>query len=318
MATKINGLSEPAKRQDSFRVAPDDVKTGTDARIVPASNQDELDAARAYSIAVHGQQQPIPVRKLKDGTLETIAGNTRHRAVKLWRKGFKGPDGRFYHNPEATIWVVVENGVSDYDAFVRGIVENVERNDMTDVQEAEACRVLREVYKKTDTEIAAIFGRTNTNRVAALRKLLEQPPAVVKLVQDGKLALYAALDLAAVPEAEREQVLAKATSTTGKVDGAAIRKALQTQDDDATGTEDDDGVFPLVSPTEAPAATATKKAVVKRTVKNFKDFVKDAEANVDQTHQPLLKKLAAWFDGKCGDKALWKVLNDYTWEGNEK
>lgn len=275
MAAKITTENKFA-RQDTFRVHPDDVLTGRDSRIVPAPNQDALDRQRAASIVAEGQIQPVSCRRDAEKRLVTTSGNTRHRAVKLILSGFEYDGVTYPPNPDARLWVAVED-ISEEEAFDRGVTENQERHDATDLQEALAQDVYRRERNLNDTEIAKKYGYTNTNRVAALKKLLAAPEPVKAANHAGKISLDAAVKVAALPEDKQTEFLAKIEAGE-EVTTRAVRKTSDTG---------------------------------KRTVADFKDFVADAAANADQTHGELLTRLSDWFAGKCGDKALWNVLNKY-------
>jgi hypothetical protein len=290
MAAKIN-VTEKFTRQDTFRVHPEDVATGLDARFEPAINQDELDRQRAISILEQGQLQPIPVRRDADNRLVTIAGNTRHRAVKLLRAGFtvgEGDAAKTYHDPEATIWVAVQKMTAE-EAFDAGVAENQERHNTTDLQEALAQNYYRTVRGLNDTQIAGKYGYTNTNRVAALKKLLAAPDAVKTAVHEKRFTLEAAVKAANLP-AEKLQPIVDKLAAGEKLDGSTVRKAGATQD------------------AETPAGPVK---VFKRTVKDFKNFAADAQSVTDTTEakKALLAKIGDWLDGKIGDKALWNAID---------
>ncbi len=292
MAATVN-LEFAFSRQDTLRVSPKDVRTGRDSRVIPAANQDDLDKQRAVSIINDTQLQPVPVRRDADLKLVTVAGNTRHRAVQLIHDGFEYDGVAYPPNPEATLWVAIQK-MTDDEAFDAGVIENSQRNDATVLQEALAQDVYRQERKLNDTEIAKRFGYSNTNRVAALKKLLACDEGIKQAAHAGKLSLDAALKLQSQPEDKRAEALAKIEAGE-KVTAASVKKQAN---EDAEGDDEGD--------------EATEKKFEKRSIKNFKDFVADAKDNADQTHAELLEKLGDWFAGKVGDRALWNTLNKYT------
>lgn len=275
MAVKIKTDNSFA-RQDTLRVHPDDVATGRDSRVVPAPDQDTLDRKRAVSIIQRGQLQPVAVRRDGEKRLVTVAGNTRHRAVRLILSGFEHDGVTYDADPEARLWVAVED-VTEDEAFDRGVAENRERNNATDLQEALAQNVYRTERGLNNTEIAKKYGYDNTNRVAALEKLLAAPEPVKAANHAGRISLDAALKVAKLPEDKQSEFLDKlaAGETVG---GGSVRKA---------------------------------DASARRTVKDFKDFVKSAADNSDTTHEELLTRIESWFAGKIGDRALWATLEKY-------
>lgn len=286
MAAKIITENKFA-RQDTFRVHPADVKPGRDSRVVPAPDQDAIDKKLAVSIITYGQKQPAPVRRDDEKKLVTVAGNTRHRAVQLILDGFEFDGVVYPPNPDARLWVVVED-LTDDEAFDAGVIENQDRTQTTDLQEAHAHDYYRTERGFNDTEIAKHYGYTNTNRVAALKNLLAAPEPVKQANHAGKLALDTALKIAKLPEEKQAEAIKKIEAGE-KVTSGAIRKEAN---------KEEDGV--------------QKSKFEKRNVSDFKDFVAGAADNTDKTHEELLGRLVEWFAGKIGDKALWNTLDKYT------
>lgn len=97
------------------------------------------------SIAKHGVQMPLLVRRLADGTYELIAGSRRLEAAKL--------------AGESTVPVLVlEGDVSDSDAEVLAIMENVDREDLTGWDAAQAVGLHRDrrASRGEDSSISAL------------------------------------------------------------------------------------------------------------------------------------------------------------------
>lgn len=325
MAAKITvSDTESVSRQDTFRVNPNDVKKGRNARMIEAPNYADTVRERAISIFQHGQLQPVEVRRLEDKTLETVFGNTRRDAVLLLREGFDAIDPQtgektHMHDANATLWVKVVD-VDPEEAFLRGIAENIERKDTTDLQEALAQQELRTTMGWSDTRIARFYGKNNQNRVMALAKLLTLEDSVQQLVHEGKLALYTALDTLECDPETRAALLDGATDETGKVQGAVLRQMLRNLPTPAAET------FPLVTEDEGGEKKPSGKRdkddepveKTKRHPRNRKDLQRfanecsETEGTLKPAAAELLDILILWFADKRNDEYLIRSLNEYT------
>jgi ParB family transcriptional regulator, chromosome partitioning protein len=123
------------------------------------------------SIEASGLLQPVIVRP-RHGKFELIAGERRWRAIQ--RLGW------------AKIPAVVKD-VDDQTLLTLALIENLQRNDLTAIDEAAGYQRLGEEFKLPQSEIARLVGR-NRSTVANLLRLLKLPDEVKGLVQQGKLS----------------------------------------------------------------------------------------------------------------------------------
>jgi ParB family chromosome partitioning protein len=123
------------------------------------------------SIEASGLLQPIIVRP-RNGKFELIAGERRWRAIQ--RLGW------------AKIPAVVKE-VDDQTLLTLALIENLQRNDLTSIDEAAGYQRLGDEFKLPQAEIARLVGR-NRSTVANLLRLLKLPDEVKALVQEGKLS----------------------------------------------------------------------------------------------------------------------------------
>ena len=176
------------------------------SRVEPRSDQPRRDfdeeALRelSASIARYGLIQPITVRALGDGYYQIIAGERRWRAARL-----VGLD-------EVPVRVIEAD---DRRAAELALVENLQREDLNPIEEAEGYRTLMEQYGLTQEEAAKSVGRSRPAVANALRLLgLTQP--VLALVREGKLSAGHARSLLPLPEgrqlAAAEEVMKKELS----------------------------------------------------------------------------------------------------------
>ena len=150
------------------------------------------------SIEASGLLQPVIVRS-KNGKFELIAGERRWRAVQ--RLGW------------AKIPAVVRE-VDDKTLLTLALIENLQRDDLTCIDEAAGYQRLGEEFKLPQAEIARLVGR-NRSTVANLLRLLKLPDEVKALVQEGKLSEGHARALLAVEKESELLRLAREAAAQG-------------------------------------------------------------------------------------------------------
>ena len=142
----------------------------------------------ADSIRQHGIIQPLTVRKLASGYYQIIAGERRWRAAKL--AGLREVPA-----------VIIE--ADDRTAMELAMIENLQREDLTPMEEAEGYRVLMEQYGLTQEETAQRVGKSRPVIANALR-LLKLAPGVRQMVEEGTLSAGHARTLLALGEKAQE------------------------------------------------------------------------------------------------------------------
>ena len=125
----------------------------------------------ADSIRQHGIIQPLTVRKLQSGYYQIIAGERRWRAARM-----AGLD--------QVPAIVIE--ADDRKAMELAMIENLQREDLNPMEEAEGYRQLMEQYNLTQEETAQRVGKSRSAVANALR-LLNLCPSVRAMVEDGRL-----------------------------------------------------------------------------------------------------------------------------------
>lgn len=147
----------------------------------------------AETIKVHGLIQALTCRRIpseKGGGFELISGERRLRAAI--EAGFD----------EVPVRVI---NVSDRDAAEMSVIENIQRDDLNAIEEAEGYRTLIDEFKLTQQEVADRVGKGRASVAHALR-LLELPDEVKQLVSAGQLSVGHAKVLLSL-ENETEQTL---------------------------------------------------------------------------------------------------------------
>ncbi|MBQ6468410.1 MAG: ParB/RepB/Spo0J family partition protein [Clostridia bacterium] len=136
----------------------------------------------AASIAEHGVLQPLLVRPLPGGGYQLIAGERRWRAARI---------------AGLTEVPVTVKTLSDEEASVISLIENLQREDLNPVEEARGFADLIESYGLTQEEAAKRVGKSRPAVANSLR-LLKLPAAVIKMVEKNELSAGHAKALAGI------------------------------------------------------------------------------------------------------------------------
>ncbi len=147
--------------------------------------QEEMDSLEA-SIREKGVIQPILVRKTSDQAYEIIAGERRWRAAQ--RAGL-------HELP------VVVRELTDREALEIALVENVQRADLSPIEEALGYQRLMTEFDHTQEQLSKVVGKSRSH-VANLLRLLDLPPGVKTLLDGGKITAGHARALLGVENAE--------------------------------------------------------------------------------------------------------------------
>jgi len=159
---------------------------------------DEAIAELAESIATRGVLQPILVRDLRDGNYELVAGERRWRASQRAR----------LHKIPAI--------VREFDAAATAevaLIENIQREDLNALEEADAYARLIETYGHTQEALSGLVGKSRSH-VANLLRLRDLPEFVQQALMRGELNMghARAIATAADPEALAKEIIGKGLS----------------------------------------------------------------------------------------------------------
>ena len=187
------------------------------------------------SIRQHGLIQPIVVRPVK-GTqdrFEIIAGERRWRASQA---------AGLHEVP------IVPLDVSDSDALELAIIENVQREDLNPMEEAQGYHALANEFKRNQEDIAKIVGKSRSH-VANMMRLTKLPAEVQTYISQGQLSAGHARALIGVPDplaaAKRiveEGLNVRQTEELAHVEGVPVRKPQKARATGGGKTKDADTV----------------------------------------------------------------------------
>lgn len=145
----------------------------------------------ASSISAHGLLEPIVVRRKENGYYEIIAGERRWRAARM---------------AGLSELPALLRELSDEEAALLSLIENLQREDLNPVEEAQGYRDLIDTFSLTQEEAASRVGKSRSD-VANLLRLLRLPRSVLDLVETGELSYGHARALLPLAEKYKEKDL---------------------------------------------------------------------------------------------------------------
>ncbi len=161
----------------------------------------------AESISHYGLIQPITVRVLDSGYYQIVAGERRWRASRM--AGLS----------ELPVRIV---DADDIRTAQLALVENLQREDLNPIEEAEGYKKLIEEFNMTQEETAKSVGKSRPAVANALR-LLTLSPKVLALVSDGSLSAGHARALLSITDPELQALVADSVIKKG----LSVRKTEQ-------------------------------------------------------------------------------------------
>lgn len=125
----------------------------------------------AESIKQNGVMQPIVVRPISHGRYEIIAGERRWRASKM---------------AQAKNIPVVIRELTDKQALEFALIENIQRQDLTPLEEAEGYKRIMDEFRYTQEQLSDTLGKSRSH-IANMLRLLSLPTEVKELVEQGEI-----------------------------------------------------------------------------------------------------------------------------------
>lgn len=238
--TQINPLETDLMELDIDQLDP------TDTQPRKIFNEDKLDEL-AQSIKTNGIIQPIVARR-RGERFQIIAGERRWRAAQL----------AGLHKVPCII-----KDIADENVLEISLIENIQREDLNPIEEANAYKNLLEKLNITQEEMARRVGKDRTSITNALR-LLRLPVEIQQLVEEDKLSMGHARALLSLDSVETQKTLAL----------EIISKTLSVRETER-----------LVKDQDFRNNTVTKKSTASNN--------RDEDANVAAAEMKLSKRLSA-------------------------
>ena len=182
----ISGESDPARSSSANRsVQLLDVSRVTPHPDQPRRQFDENALQElSDSIRARGVIQPIIVRPLGNDRYQIVAGERRWRAAQM---------AQLHQIP------AIVRDFSEGETLEIALVENIQREDLNPIEEAQAYRRLIAQFQHSQDGLARIVGKSRSH-IANLMRLLDLPDEVQGLVMDGKLSMGHGRALIGAPE----------------------------------------------------------------------------------------------------------------------
>lgn len=125
----------------------------------------------ASSISQHGVLQPLLVRPLESGSYQIVAGERRWRASRM---------------AGLTEIPVIIKKLTDLEVMQIALIENLQREDLSPIEEAEGYQLLINNYDCTQEQVAKMVGKSRSVITNALR-ILTLPREVISMIERGDL-----------------------------------------------------------------------------------------------------------------------------------
>lgn len=185
-STRTNPRERRIHRIEIKRISPSPFQARTKI------SEDEL-CSLADSIRRFGQLSPLLVREMQNGNFELIAGERRLRALKLL--GASHADA-------------IVTAAFDRDCALIGLIENLQREDLHFLDEAQACKRLLREHGLNQEELAAMLNRS-PSALANLLRLLRLSGSVKQCIRSGNLSERHARSLLRVHDEQQQLILAQ-------------------------------------------------------------------------------------------------------------
>ena len=196
----LNALFAEAERDEAEEIQRLPISRVEPREEQPRVNFDEASLGElAESIREYGMIQPITVRRLASGYYQIIAGERRWRAARM--AGLKEVPVRVIEADERL-------------ATELALVENLQREDLSPIEEAQGYKTLMEVYGMTQDEAAKRVGKSRPTVTHALR-LLSLAPEVQQFVEQGLLSAGHARALVPIKPEEAQIEAARSVIANG-------------------------------------------------------------------------------------------------------
>ena len=194
--TEGKTAESPSDESGVLYVSIDDIRPNSSQ---PRKTFDEEKLAElAASIERHGVIQPVVLRRLDVG-YELVAGERRWRAARM--AGLK------------EIPCIVKE-LSDEENMLLAIIENMQREDLNPIEEAEGLKQMIDSYGLTQEQVSYSIGKSRPYITNSLR-LLKLPGRVQELTAEGKITVGHARALAAVKSQQKQIDLAVRAAKEG-------------------------------------------------------------------------------------------------------
>jgi ParB family chromosome partitioning protein len=181
-----------------------------------ARTEDRATAGREVPIELLRRNPDQPRRSFSDEELEELSSSIREKGVlqPLLVRPAPGAPGEYQIVAGERRWrasqqaglrsvpVVIRTDLDDLDVLEIGIIENVQRQDLKPLEEAQAYKLLISRFGRTQDEVARTVGKSRSH-VANMLRLLALPAGVLTALDEGRISAGHARAIANAPDPER-------------------------------------------------------------------------------------------------------------------
>ena len=253
-----------------------------------------------------GQLNPILCRTATaDGRIVVMGGFRRYRAAIWLIESGTCPDFKIKYTTSR---------LSDLEAALANMDENLQREAPQPIQLAHAVRRLTEDYGMSLEAVAARLKRS-TGYLNQLLNLVMLPQSIQSAISDGTATVTAGIELARLPEHEQSAVFSevKQASPNGTVKAAAVRKAARKKAEAKQGQHAAStatarhamGGKGTTSTATKPAKPAKPARALKRSLKDLETFLEDrASITEPERGKAFANALLDFIDGKTTEEQM--------------
>ncbi|MEN9432869.1 MAG: hypothetical protein RLZZ422_458 [Pseudomonadota bacterium] len=225
LSTKSAALEPPLSNQASLKKIPlDQIQPG---RYQPRTYMDQAALQElAASIKSQGLIQPVVVRRLESGKYELIAGERRWRACQI---------------AGLTDIPAVVRDIPDQAAAALSLIENIQRQDLNAIEEANALKRLIDEFGLTHQQTADAVGRSRAAITNQLR-LIELPDNLKSMLERNELSSGHARALLSLKDQKQQSRLAERIVTqqlSVRVTEQLVKQTLETKPTQVLSTKPD-------------------------------------------------------------------------------
>ncbi len=225
LSTKSTALEPPLSNQASLKKIPlDQIQPG---RYQPRTYMDQAALQElAASIKSQGLIQPVVVRRLESGKYELIAGERRWRACQI---------------AGLTDIPAVVRDIPDQAAAALSLIENIQRQDLNAIEEANALKRLIDEFGLTHQQTADAVGRSRAAITNQLR-LIELPDNLKSMLERNELSSGHARALLSLKDQKQQSRLAERIVTqqlSVRVTEQLVKQTLETKPTQVLSTKPD-------------------------------------------------------------------------------
>ena len=221
--------------EDGFRVSEVDINLIHSNQYQPRKHfKEEALEELSNSIKEHGVLQPLVVIKKDDGEYELVAGERRLRASKM--------------ADLATVPVIVREA-DDLDRLELALIENIQRQDLNPIEEAESYQKLNDEFGLTHAQIAKRMGKSRSAITNSLR-LLDLPDYIKEAISEGRITEgHAKVLMGIKDETKRKEVFEKIlneklsiSDTSQEARGTQVKSHIRKNNQDPNLASVEDGL----------------------------------------------------------------------------